>query len=156
MQSYRDDGLPAGPTSTSARRDFPPSKRDDALGRYRSMYEESMNPFEAFRGRVRLPPLFLSPFCWPRVLKGHSLIPRWVPRAFVSIRNNLVPSVYSTRSNGSCSTFRASFSPIGTCAISSSSTLSPSTFSCSPTYGGPSWQAAPILPHRSSHRRTFL
>jgi homeobox protein cut-like len=59
MQSYRDDGLPAGPSSSSSSyRNILPSKRDDPLGKYRSKYEESMNPFEAFRGRVRLFTLF--------------------------------------------------------------------------------------------------
>jgi len=31
----------------------PLSKRDEELGKYRSLYEESMNPFEKFRGHVR-------------------------------------------------------------------------------------------------------
>ena len=29
------------------------SKRDEELGKYRSLYEDSMNPFEAFKSRVR-------------------------------------------------------------------------------------------------------
>lgn len=28
------------------------SKRDEELGKYRNLYEDSMNPFEAFKGRV--------------------------------------------------------------------------------------------------------
>lgn len=30
-----------------------PTVRQDDLGKYRARYEEAMNPFEAFRGRVR-------------------------------------------------------------------------------------------------------
>ena len=48
MQSYREnttnstlDPLPAGPSSSAAE-----------MTKYRTRYEESMNPFEAFRGRV--------------------------------------------------------------------------------------------------------
>ena len=29
-----------------------PSKGDESMNRYKNMYEERMNPFEAFRGRV--------------------------------------------------------------------------------------------------------
>jgi homeobox protein cut-like len=50
LQSYRDD---AGSTSKSL---YPAAvgkeKDDQQLGKYRSMYEQSMNPFEAFRGRA--------------------------------------------------------------------------------------------------------
>jgi homeobox protein cut-like len=28
-------------------------RREDDIGRYKDKYEESMNPFEAFKGRVR-------------------------------------------------------------------------------------------------------
>jgi hypothetical protein len=31
-------------------------RRDEEMGRYKDKYEESMNPFEAFKGRVSLPP----------------------------------------------------------------------------------------------------
>jgi homeobox protein cut-like len=60
MQSYTDDGgMGAAGPSTSRRGEVlsssaSSSKRDDALWKYRSKYEESMNPFEAFRGRVLL------------------------------------------------------------------------------------------------------
>lgn len=46
LQSYRDE---AGP---SARVTYASSGRDEELGKYQNKYEESMNPFEAFRGRV--------------------------------------------------------------------------------------------------------
>lgn len=48
LQSYRDD---AGPSRNTV---YPPMKGDEELGKYRNKYEESMNPFEAFRGRVSL------------------------------------------------------------------------------------------------------
>lgn len=62
MQSYRSDesANAAGPSSIAA--SFvpgpqngiqnAPSRTDDSMNRYKSMYEERMNPFEAFRGRV--------------------------------------------------------------------------------------------------------
>ena len=48
MQSYRDGGNAtltgsAAPISTGA---------SDGISKYSSLYEQSMNPFEAFRGRV--------------------------------------------------------------------------------------------------------
>ncbi|KAI5477893.1 Golgi membrane protein [Pseudohyphozyma bogoriensis] len=48
LQSYRDD---AG--SSSSRTAFPTMRGDEELGKYQNKYEESMNPFEAFRGRER-------------------------------------------------------------------------------------------------------
>ena len=45
MQSYKED------TSTM---DPLPAARHDDLSKYRARYEEAMNPFEAFRGRVSL------------------------------------------------------------------------------------------------------
>lgn len=51
MQSYREEAvsqlnpLPAQ-SSTSA--------RTDDMSKYRARYEEAMNPFEAFRGRVSI------------------------------------------------------------------------------------------------------
>ncbi|KZO93071.1 hypothetical protein CALVIDRAFT_519337 [Calocera viscosa TUFC12733] len=47
MQSYRDEGSAAPPVT--ARPLIMP--QNDEMSRYRSVYEESMNPFEAFRGR---------------------------------------------------------------------------------------------------------
>jgi len=48
MQSYRDEAGGAGP-SVAARPLIVP--QNDEMSRYRNVYEESMNPFEAFRGR---------------------------------------------------------------------------------------------------------
>lgn len=48
LQSYRDE---SGPSQRVA---FAASGRDEELGKYQNKYEESMNPFEAFRGRVSL------------------------------------------------------------------------------------------------------
>jgi len=49
MQSYRED---AGSRPVTTQLDRLPAPADD-MGKYRARYEESMNPFEAFRGRVR-------------------------------------------------------------------------------------------------------
>lgn len=49
LQSYRGD---AG-AKDAAQRGFQTTVRvDEELGQYKNKYEESMNPFEAFRGRV--------------------------------------------------------------------------------------------------------
>ncbi|KPV77777.1 uncharacterized protein RHOBADRAFT_51589 [Rhodotorula graminis WP1] len=51
LQSYRDD---AGAMAARAQAGFSNVVRgDEELGKYHSKYEESMNPFEAFRGRER-------------------------------------------------------------------------------------------------------
>ena len=47
MQSYRED-------AQSQLNPLPAARQDD-LSKYRTRYEEAMNPFEAFRGRVSLP-----------------------------------------------------------------------------------------------------
>ncbi|KAK4054374.1 hypothetical protein OIO90_003607 [Microbotryomycetes sp. JL221] len=50
LQSYRDDATGAIKASTG----FHSTVRiDEELGKYQNKYEESMNPFEAFRGRER-------------------------------------------------------------------------------------------------------
>ncbi|KDQ21701.1 hypothetical protein BOTBODRAFT_211241 [Botryobasidium botryosum FD-172 SS1] len=56
MQSYRNEAAAAGSgpsSSIRANASAPPASltRHDEMGKYRSMYEERMNPFEAFRGR---------------------------------------------------------------------------------------------------------
>ena len=52
LQSYREDG--AGPSAKHSLYPAGPAKaKDEELGKYRNLYEQSMNPFEAFRGRVR-------------------------------------------------------------------------------------------------------
>ena len=57
MQSYRDEAK-AVPSSTAmnALGAAPAAAggRPDEMGRYRARYEESMNPFEVFRGRVSI------------------------------------------------------------------------------------------------------
>jgi hypothetical protein len=56
MQSYQHDNpMAAGPSAvagTSYSRTQASTSRGDDLGKYRSLYEQNMNPFEAFRGRV--------------------------------------------------------------------------------------------------------
>lgn len=57
MQSYREEAAsrpvsqlnPLPPLSSSS---SPSSSRPDDMSKYRARYEEAMNPFEAFRGRV--------------------------------------------------------------------------------------------------------
>ena len=57
MQSYRDTPT-AGPSTLSNGRSGAGmlngvmSRREDEIGRYKDKYEESMNPFEVFKGRV--------------------------------------------------------------------------------------------------------
>jgi len=54
LQSYRQDAGPSGTTSGSRLYPAAPAKeKNEDLGKYRSLYEQSMNPFEAFRGKVR-------------------------------------------------------------------------------------------------------
>ena len=68
MQSYRDESTVSGSTSTLnpvnasgaaggaglAGMQFVPANGTAEMGKYRSLYEQNMNPFEAFRGRVSL------------------------------------------------------------------------------------------------------
>lgn len=50
MQSYRDESRTGSSTLNSL--GAGPSTKYDELNKYHSRYEESMNPFELFRGRV--------------------------------------------------------------------------------------------------------
>ena len=58
MQSYREEAAsrpvsqlnPLPPLSSSSSPSS--SSRPDDMSKYRARYEEAMNPFEAFRGRV--------------------------------------------------------------------------------------------------------
>lgn len=56
MQSYREPSAnaSAGPSNSSGLAGVMRSGRDEEMGRYKDKYEESMNPFEAFKGRVSL------------------------------------------------------------------------------------------------------
>lgn len=56
MQSYRDEPRVVPSSNAMNALDVGPatSTRTDEMGKYRARYEESMNPFEVFRGRVRL------------------------------------------------------------------------------------------------------
>jgi hypothetical protein len=55
MQSYREEAATRPPTSQLDPLPVPSgSARGDDMSKYRARYEESMNPFEVFRGRVRL------------------------------------------------------------------------------------------------------
>ena len=50
MQSYREDG-PSRPVAQLDPLPVPSGINDD-MSKYRERYEETMNPFEVFRGRV--------------------------------------------------------------------------------------------------------
>lgn len=56
MQSYRDSGNnTAGPSNLGGSAGIlngVMGRREEEIGRYKDKYEESMNPFEAFKGRV--------------------------------------------------------------------------------------------------------
>ena len=60
MQSYREE---AGSRPVTSQLDpLPvPSGSSDDMGKYRTRYEEAMNPFEAFRGRVSPSSRFKTP-----------------------------------------------------------------------------------------------
>jgi homeobox protein cut-like len=57
-QSYRDTAIPGPSGSSGAGMLSGALRREDDIGRYKDKYEESMNPFEAFKGRVSCPSLF--------------------------------------------------------------------------------------------------
>lgn len=51
MQSYREEAGSRPPTSQLDPLPAPEGRLDD-ITKYQTRYEEAMNPFEAFRGRV--------------------------------------------------------------------------------------------------------
>lgn len=52
MQSYREEAGSRPPTSQLDPLPAPEGGRMDDVSKYQARYEETMNPFEAFRGRV--------------------------------------------------------------------------------------------------------
>lgn len=60
MQSYRDEAgagtstIGASTSATGYSRAQPRAGGGDGFGKYRTLYEQSVNPFEAFRGRVNI------------------------------------------------------------------------------------------------------
>lgn len=55
LESYNSNvGGPSssGQAGSSLRSLVGNNRRDEELGKYRNLYEDSMNPFEAFKGRV--------------------------------------------------------------------------------------------------------
>lgn len=50
LESYSASSGSGGPSSLRSL--VGNNRRDEELGKYRNMYEDSMNPFEAFKGRV--------------------------------------------------------------------------------------------------------
>ncbi|RSH91821.1 hypothetical protein EHS25_009191 [Saitozyma podzolica] len=82
MQSYRDSNPPiAGPSGSNAAGGAGllngVMRREDEMGRYKDKYEESMNPFEAFKGREAqraiqaLNPLERATFALTRAIIGN-------------------------------------------------------------------------------------
>ena len=63
MQSYREDSGSRPVTQLDPLP--PPSARLDDMSKYQARYEEAMNPFEAFRGRVRY-------YCYVTGIKPYS------------------------------------------------------------------------------------
>lgn len=66
MQSYREEAASGGGSRAVSQLDplpAPASARMDDMSKYQARYEEAMNPFEAFRGRVSCltPRLYHSP-----------------------------------------------------------------------------------------------
>ena len=56
LESYSAGVGSGSPAPTSLRNLVGNTRRDEELGKYKSMYEDQMNPFEAFKGRVCLFP----------------------------------------------------------------------------------------------------
>ncbi len=54
MQSYKEESGSRPPTTQLDPLPMPRSRADD-MSKYHTRYEEAMNPFEAFRGRVSSP-----------------------------------------------------------------------------------------------------
>lgn len=54
MQSYQSESSTSGVRGTLDPLPANSSTRPDDISKYRTRYEEAMNPFEVFRGRVRV------------------------------------------------------------------------------------------------------
>jgi homeobox protein cut-like len=54
MQSYQSEASTSGVRGTLDPLPASSSTRPDDISKYRTRYEEAMNPFEVFRGRVRV------------------------------------------------------------------------------------------------------
>jgi len=109
MQSYRNETA-SGPSS-SAPVNAPPTSftRHDEMGKYRSMYEERMNPFEAFRGRVSSTRRYRSS---PRLVYG-SFTQLRSSACLPFVRKPLVLCRTSTPSRKGCSSLLVRFLLIG-------------------------------------------
>lgn len=79
-QSYRDTSA-SGPSGTSGAGMLNGiMRREDDIGRYKDKYEESMNPFEAFKGRVsRLARLSFGSVCADSARRHNALYKRSIP-----------------------------------------------------------------------------
>jgi hypothetical protein len=84
-QSYRDTSIPGPSGSSGAGMLNGVMRREDDIGRYKDKYEESMNPFEAFKGRVSpvFPRIGLSADLYR---KHNALFKRSIPSIARSLR----------------------------------------------------------------------
>lgn len=73
MQSYREEAGSRAPTSQLD--PLPAPGRADDMSKYHARYEEAMNPFEVFRGRVSVSPLYMTFLIISlRKRQGHTII----------------------------------------------------------------------------------
>ncbi|KAF9520295.1 hypothetical protein BS47DRAFT_1370453 [Hydnum rufescens UP504] len=85
MQSYRDESAASSSTYVPGPANAVPT-RPDEMTKYKSMYEERMNPFEAFRGKYRrLNPVERGVFALTRAILGN----RRARLAFSLIRGSI-------------------------------------------------------------------
>ena len=88
MQSYREDSGSRPVTQLDPLP--PPSARLDDMSKYQARYEEAMNPFEAFRGRVcRYCNIYYgnkSLILQNRKLHGHTKISIQLNEVFLTLR----------------------------------------------------------------------
>jgi homeobox protein cut-like len=54
LESYSAGVGSGSPAPSSLRKTVGTQRRDEELGKYKSLYEDHVNPFEAFKGRVSL------------------------------------------------------------------------------------------------------
>ena len=87
MQSYREDSGSRPVTQLDPLP--PPSARVDDMSKYQARYEEAMNPFEAFRGRVCRYNCYVTGIkliLINRKLHGHTKISIQLNEAFLTLR----------------------------------------------------------------------
>lgn len=98
MQSYREEAGSRPPTSQLDPLPAPEGRLDD-ITKYQTRYEEAMNPFEAFRGRVNPCVASSSPLHLSICLGGYESIQQSEPRRERSADPHAVYSRESTRTD---------------------------------------------------------